>query len=182
MEPNQSVTPGFVARLGLACRILFNGELARRAVTPVADIARSRPAPAALKPVELPPERQHAAGLQMLSMLQREGRFIDFLQQEVAAFSEEDVGAAARVVHEGCRKVLKQTLTITPVLNDAEGASVTIPKHFDAQRIRLTGNVTGEAPYKGSLKHHGWYAQEVRLPIVQETLDPRVVAPAEVEL
>lgn len=159
-------------------RLLFDAELAAKALAPVTPA----PAPAPSKPAALPPERQHASALQFLAALQREGRFLDFLQQDVGLFSDEEVGAAARVVHGGCRKVLQQSLVVAPVLSDAEGASVAVPKGFDAQRIRLTGNVTGEPPFKGALKHHGWVAQEVRLPSVQETLDPRVIAPAEVEL
>jgi len=134
------------------------------------------PAPA------LAPEREHASALQLLAMLQREGRLIDFLQENVASFSDADVGAAARIIHEGCRKVVQQYLSIKPVLPESEGASVTVPVGFDAQRIRLTGNVAGQPPYSGSLKHHGWVTTEVRFPTVSPSLDPRVVAPAEVEL
>lgn len=182
MESDQS-TPGFFARIGLAMRVIFDAELARRCLAPAPVAAPAKKVePVAPKPAVVPPERQHASGLQVLAMLQREGRFIDFLQQDVAAFSDEEIGGAARVVHEGCRKVLKQSLVVAPVLNDAEGASVTVPKGFDAQRIRLTGNVTGEPPFKGALKHHGWVATEVKFPAVQESLDPRVIAPAEVEL
>lgn len=171
--------PGFFARLGLALRIVFDANLAANA------LAAERPAEKPVTtptPAVLPPERQHASGLQVLAMLQREGRLIDFLQQEVAGFSDSDIGAAARVVHEGCRKALSQAVTVEPVLTESEGATVTVPKSFDAQRIRLTGNVAGEPPFKGSLKHHGWVAREVRLPTLQESLDPRVLAPAEVEL
>jgi hypothetical protein len=181
MESDQSA-PGFFARLGLALRVIFDAELAKRCVAPASVAAPVKKPVEAPKPVALPPEKQHASGLLLLSMLQREGRFVDFLQQDVAGFSDEEVGAAARVVHEGCRKVLKQTVVLAPVLNDAEGASVSVPKGFDAQRIRLTGNVTGEPPFKGSLKHHGWIATEVKFPAVQESLDARVIAPAEVEL
>jgi len=174
MESNSK--PGFFARLSLALRILSDADLAQKALAPVEK-------PVAPKPVAaLPPERLHASGLQLLAALQREGRLIDFLRQDVAAFSDEEIGAAARVVHTGCRKVIDQSLDIAPVVNDAEGATMTVPKGFDAQRIRLTGNVAGEPPYKGSLKHHGWVAKEVRIPAVQESLDPRVLAPAEVEL
>jgi hypothetical protein len=115
-------------------------------------------------------------------MLQREGRLIDFLQEDVAGFSDEQVGAAARVVHDGCRKVVRQYLALEPVLKDSEGASVQVPAGFDAQRIRLTGNVAGQPPFKGSLKHHGWAAREVSLPLPPAAMDPKILAPAEVEL
>jgi hypothetical protein len=131
---------------------------------------------------EVPAEKRFAAALALLGMLQREGRLVDFLQEEVAPFSDAEVGAAARVVHEGCRKVVRQYLVLEPVLREAEGARVSVPKGFDAQRIRLTGNVAGEGPYAGSLKHAGWVAKEVRFPTVAESIDPKVLAPAEVEL
>ena len=130
----------------------------------------------------VPVEQEHASALLVLSMLQREGRFIDFLQENVSAYQDADVGAAARIVHEGCRKVVSQYLTLEPVLPDSEGARVTVPPGFDAQRIRLTGNVAGQPPFSGSLKHHGWVTKALKFPAVSPALDPRVLAPAEVEL
>jgi uncharacterized protein DUF2760 len=129
-----------------------------------------------------PPERVHASGLLLLAAFQREGRLIDFLQQEVAGFSDQDIGAAARVVHAGCRKALRQFFEIAPATRETEGAPMTVPSGFDAQRIRPTGNVTGQPPFKGTLKHHGWIAAEVRMPSISDGIDPRVIASAEVEL
>jgi hypothetical protein len=172
----------FGARLmtALACfgRALANPEFARQA----AALLRPSPPPAQPRPVELPPERRHAAGLAVLSLLQREGRLIDFLQEDVTAFSDAEVGAAARVVHGGCKKVFQECFTVEPILKDAEGAAVQVPAGFDAQRIRITGRVAGQPPFQGTLKHHGWEATAVRLPAVAESLDPRVLAAAEVEL
>ncbi|SET16401.1 DUF2760 domain-containing protein [Stigmatella erecta] len=156
------------------------GKLVSGAPPPVA-LPPSPPPKAAPAPV-LPPEREHASALALLSMLQREGRLVDFLQENVAAFSDAEVGAAARIVHEGCRKVVKQYLTLEPVLPQSEGASVTVPPGFDAHRIRLTGNVAGQPPHAGALKHHGWVTTEVKFPSVSPALDARVLAPAEVEL
>lgn len=168
---------------GLACftRALGSPEFCRQA-TALLHPAPAPAAPVAVKPVELPPERRHAAGLAVLALLQREGRLIDFLQEDMAAYSDAEIGGAARVVHAGCRKVLVDQLTLEPVLRDAEGAAIKVPAGFDAQRIRLTGNLAGQPPFTGTLKHHGWLATSVRLPTVSETLDPRVLAPAEVEL
>ncbi len=166
-------TPSFFARLGLAFRVLGNRSLA----TEVAALA----APT-LPSAAPPPEQVHAAGLAVLALLQREGRLIDFLQEEVAAFSDAEIGAAARVVHAGSRKVLGQYLSLEPVLRDAEGATVTVPSGFNAEKIRLTGNVAGQPPFRGTLKHHGWITTAVRFPAVPTTLDPRILAPAEVEL
>jgi len=160
---------GFV--LGFA--VCFFTLRSRRAPAPA-------PAPVAEAPKQL--ENPHASGLFLLSMLQREGRFVDFVQEDVAGFSDEQVGAAARVVHDGCRKVVKQYLAIEPVLAQEEGATVDVPAGFDANRIRLTGNVAGSGPFKGALKHHGWAAKTVNLPAPPAALDPKILAPAEVEL
>jgi hypothetical protein len=159
-----------------------------RARKPALPAAAEKPAlPAVVekiveKPASLTPEQQHAPGLFLLSMLQREGRFVDFLLEDVAGYSDEQVGAAARVVHDGCRKVVKQYLSIEPVLAQEEGATVDVPAGFDSNRIRLTGNVAGTPPFKGALKHHGWAARDVKLPAPPTALDPKILAPAEVEL
>jgi hypothetical protein len=172
----------FWLRLRTACagfnRALASPDFCRQ----VAELLRPSPPPAKPKPVELPPERLYASGLAVLSLLQREGRLIDFLQEDMAAFSDAEIGAAARVVHAGCRKVLSECCTLEPVLKDAEGAAIQVPAGFDAQRIRLTGSVAGSPPFSGTLKHHGWLAATVRLPAVSAAMDARVLAPAEVEL
>jgi len=177
MEKSSStVTVSFGSRLTMAMRLLFDGAFATKVTT-----ALRAEEPVAAKPAASP-ERLHASGLLLLSTLQREGRLIDFLQQEVSGFSDEEVGAAARVVHTGCSKTLKQYLSLEPILKEAEGATVTVPPGFDAQKIRLTGNVAGQPPFRGSLKHHGWVATQVRLPEPPGSLDARILAPAEVEL
>ena len=185
MDDQNRSALSFFSRLGIAfacfSRALGSGEFATRVSALLSAAVVPTPAVPA-KLAELPPERVHAAGLAVLAMLQREGRLVDFLQEDVAAFSDEEIGAAARVVHTGCRKVLGQCLSLEPVLKDAEGAKVSVPAGFDAQRIRLTGNVAGQPPFRGSLKHHGWITTAVRFPATSEALDPRVLAPAEVEL
>jgi hypothetical protein len=185
MESNDSAAaPSFAARLGMAFRLLFNAGFAAEVQSGLKLLGAKEMPPNRTKvPVaEAPTERVHASGLFVLSALQREGRLIDFLQQDMAGFSDDEVGAAARVVHAGCSKAVKQYFDFEPAINTPEGSSLMVPKGFDAQRIRLTGNVTGQPPFKGTVKHHGWIAKEVRLPGVSENLDPKVVAPAEVEL
>lgn len=168
----------------MAFRLAFDGNFANRVKAGLDLLASKDAKPLVSKPVERPQgsERTHASGLFVLSALQREGRLIDFLQQDVAGFGDEDVAAAARVVHAGCNKVLREYFDFQPAVGGAEGTPMTVPASFDAQRIRLTGNVTGQPPFRGTLKHHGWVAKEVRLPAISETLDARVLAPAEVEL
>lgn len=170
----------FFARLKLALAFLFSG-----APLPSAAPALPAPPPAPALPPPAPaprPEEAWASGLYLLSMLQREGRLLDFLMEDVTSFPDADVGAAARVVHQGCRKVLAQYVPLEPVLKDAEGATVPVPQGFDANRYRLTGNVTGAGPWTGALRHHGWCATLVTLPPLPTAMDPKVLAPAEVEL
>lgn len=124
----------------------------------------------------------HDAALQLLALLQREARLIDFTQEDLGSYSDADVGGAARVVHEGCAKVLREHFSISPVRTEAEGSRITLPAGFDARAIRLTGNVVGQAPFTGSLGHRGWRVTEVRLPTLASGFDARVLAPAEVEL
>jgi hypothetical protein len=136
------------------------------------------PAPAAAPLREATPD----AALQLLSLFQREARLIDFTQENLSGYSDADIGAAARVVHEGCSKVLREHFTIDAVRSEAEGSRVTLPEGFDASAVRLTGNVVGKAPFTGTLSHRGWRASSVRLPKLAETHDAKVLAPAEVEL
>jgi hypothetical protein len=181
MQMNPSVVDtSFPGRLRLALKLLFNADFAREIAG--ASSAGRGGKPAEPKPAAPAPERLHASGLSLLAAFQREGRLVDFLQQDLGGFSDQDIGAAARVVHTGCRKLLQQFLELAPATSEAEGDSVTVPQGFDAQRFRLTGNLAGQPPFRGTLKHHGWVAREVRLPAVSESVDPRVIAPAEVEL
>jgi hypothetical protein len=120
--------------------------------------------------------------LQLLALFQREGRLVDFLQQDVTAFSDSDIGAAARVVHDGCRKALAQHAKIVPVRSEEEGAKVSVEPGFDAAATKLTGNVRGSPPHRGVLRHRGWRADSLSLPRAVGDHDVRVLAQAEIEL
>ena len=122
------------------------------------------------------------AALQLLGLMQREARFVDFIQEDVAPYTDAEIGAAARVVHEGCRKVLREHFTIAPVRSEAEGSRITLPAGFDAASVRLTGNVVGQSPFTGTLGHRGWQVTEVKLPQLTDAQAAKVIAQAEVEL
>ena len=122
------------------------------------------------------------AALQLLGLLQREARFVDFIQEDVAPYSDAEIGAAARVVHGGCRKLLAEHFTLAPVRAEAEGSRVTLAAGFDASAIRLTGNVVGQAPFTGTLSHRGWQVTQVRLPQLTDARAAAIIAQAEVEL
>ncbi len=141
------------------------------------------------KRVEVPVEKPvyvrvsaDAPALQLLGLLQREARFVDFVQEDVVAYTDAEVGAAARVVHEGCRKVLGAHFSIAPVRNEPEGSRVTLAAGFDATAVRLTGNVVGQAPFTGTLGHRGWRVLEARLPQLTDGKAAAILAQAEVEL
>lgn len=188
--------PSFGSRIALAISTFFRtlsdphfaARLQRIDQPMAAPTAAPTPAPTAAPtpaPTAAPVILREAtpdAALQLLSLLQREARLIDFTQENLAAYADADIGAAARVVHEGCAKVLREHFTIEPVRSEAEGARVTLEAGFDAASVRLTGNVVGQAPFKGSLSHRGWRATSVRLPKLAEAHDAKVLAPAEVEL
>ena len=168
----------FASRIGLAFRVLFDGEFAARLSEP--EVPRELPAPSAAAPVALVEEASVDSALQLLALLQREGRFVDFVQQDVAAFPDADIGAAARVVHEGCRRALSAHARVVSVRSEAEGSAVTLAQAI--ADVKLVGNVAGSAPFRGVLRHRGWRVQGLSLPKRVGAQDPEVVAPAELEL
>ena len=139
-------------------------------------VAATPPAPAAPRGVDPRP------ALQLLAALQREGRLVDFVEEDLTGFPDAAVGAAARTVHAGYKKALAELFGLEPVFREAEGAQVTVERGFDPASVRLTGNVVGEPPFRGALRHHGWRAREVKLPPAPDGKDASVLAPAEVEL
>ncbi len=120
--------------------------------------------------------------LHLMAILQREGRFVDFIQEDIAGFSDADVGAAARAVHDGCRKAVTSCFTLVPVIDASEGSTVTVDGDAAGKSVTLTGALTGQAPFKGILCHKGWRVSGGALPQVSGGRDMTVVAPAEVEL
>jgi hypothetical protein len=119
--------------------------------------------------------------LQLLALLQREGRLVDFLREPIDGYDDATVGAAVRDIHRGCKKALDDHFTLEPVMGGAENERVSVAQGFDAQRIRLVGEVKGQPPFSGTLRHHGWAATKIKLPTVTGSVDHTVVAPAEVE-
>lgn len=122
------------------------------------------------------------SAMQLLSLFQQEARLIDFLKEDVAGFSDEEVGAAARVIHAGGQKVLKEYVSLSPVRSEDEESRITLEEGFNPQQVRLVGNVSGSAPFTGTLIHKGWKADSMTLPKLAENYDASIIAPAEVEL
>ena len=121
--------------------------------------------------------------IRILAVLQRDGRLVDFLQEEIDSYTDAQIGAAVRDIHRGCRKALRDYLSVEPILGGPEDSPVTVGADFDPAEIRLTGNVRGSPPFRGVLKHHGWRVKSVQLPVLPASRgESSVLAPAEVEV
>jgi len=176
-------------RLLLAIRVFFLTLFRASAAQEARRLLTGEPAPRltaeeASKPrVVAKPEPQRSEALNLLAALQREARFVDFIQESLEGYSDAQIGAAARQVHDDCHKVLDRMFALRGLVDQAEGTEVDVPVGFDAGRFRLIGNVVGNPPYRGRLVHHGWEAGQCQLPAWSGSPGAaRVVAPAEVEL
>ncbi len=202
---------GFFSRFGLAfvCffRILFGaslpasvkllgftGEAPALAPEPApapapAPAPEPVPEPVKVEPPPPPPAPEvdeesliERGGLLFLGLLQREGRFVDFIQEDLDGFDDGQIGAAARDVWRGCRKAVQEHMSLEPVIAAAEESPQTVKSGYDPHAIKLTGRVGQEPPFHGTLRHHGWRADKVKLPQWSKSLDASVVASAEVEV
>ena len=164
-------------------KILFDGEFAAKChAPPQLEAPKEEPKKEEPKKKEEAPKPSNDPALQLLALLQREGRLVDFLEEDIAAAADDQIGAAARVVHQGCRKALREHVKLAPVREEEEGAKVTLPAGFSPAEVKLTGNVAGKGPHEGTLRHKGWRVTEIKLPTPVEGHDARVIAQAEVEL
>jgi hypothetical protein len=135
-----------------------------------------------LAPPKADAAKPSGAPLLLLALLQREGRLLDFLLEDIQAYPDAQIGATVREIHRQCQSALKEHLDLQPVLPQAEGSAVEIASGFDPSAIRLTGNVTGQPPFRGTLQHHGWRVKDIKLTAPPEGQDELVLMPAEVEL
>jgi hypothetical protein len=184
---------GFWQRVATAFRyffaILLHGDIPNGAVPKRAEPAGQVPQMlAAQASVSRPKEAERPApeafdrAVQMLALLQRDGRLIDFLVENISPYPDAQLGAAVRTIHEDCRKVLEHYVKLEPILNSEENQPVTVQGGFDPAAIKLLGNVRGEPPIRGLLRHKGWHVKEVNLPPLSQGSGRMVIAPAEVEL
>jgi hypothetical protein len=186
---------GFGKRVSYAARCFFSvlsrGEVPEDIAPELVRGAAPRAEdPAALTPhapaerAEAPPAEDSAdRAVQLLALLQRDGRLVDFLSEDIAPYQDAQVGAAVREMHANCRKSLEQYVRLEPIMAGEEDRPVTVEQGFDPASVKLVGNVTGRPPLRGLLRHRGWRVAEINLP----SLPPRgvgraVVAPAEVEI
>jgi len=161
--------------------ILFQGRLPAAlqdtgpaAATSTAAASSSSPAPPASDQVD--------RAVQMLALLQRDGRLVDFLMEDLATYSDAQIGAAVRDVHAGCRGVLTRYVTLEPILTGKEGERTNVSQDVDPSAVRLVGNTTGRPPFAGTLLHRGWRATKLELPALGAPAGRRIVGQAEVEI
>jgi hypothetical protein len=184
----------FWERAGFAFRcffsILFHAEIPSDIAQKLGKLAGAvqRAPTAAASPVSRPieiersPADTYDRAVQMLALLQRDGRLVDFLAENISAYPDAQLGAAVRQIHDTCRQVLDQYVKLEPILNSEEDQPVTLQAGFDAAAIKLIGNLAGAPPIRGVLRHKGWRVKQVTLPPLAQGAGRAVVAPAEVEL
>jgi hypothetical protein len=166
------------------------GRSVRQTIADFETAAKARPAqrqrPAPAKPAEQDKKADvlddQRRALHLLSLLQREGRLLDFLKEDLKQYDDAQIGAAVRSIQESCQKTLNEYITLKPVMEQEEGEEVTIQPGFDVSAVRLTGNVTGSPPFKGILQHRGWRVTKFSMPSLSATQNPNIIAPAEVEM
>jgi hypothetical protein len=177
------MTLAFSTRVSYAFRCFF-ALLSSGEIPP--DIARTlgfAPGTAPTKPaIEKPAEQPADRAVQMLALFQRDGRLVDFLAEDVSPYPDSQLGAAVRTIHTSCRQVLDRYLKLEPIIASEEDQPVTVPAGFDPAAIKLLGNVAGEPPIKGLLRHRGWRVKEVSLPSLPQGAGRNIIAPAEVEV
>ncbi len=120
--------------------------------------------------------------LHLFSLMQREGRLMDFLNEDLDGYDDAQIGSAVRSIHAGCRKLVQEYLNPKPVMDQHEGAVVEVPVDFDPGVVKLTGNVVGDPPFSGILRHKGWQVGKMNLPSLSGRQNAEIIAPAEVEI
>jgi hypothetical protein len=159
--------------------MLFGGKLSDELLADLG-LARRKPAPAAPAPVA-PVVRASDGALILLTVLQREARLVDFVMEDIAAYSDEQVGAAVRGMHDQCRDALGRYVKLEPVIDGVEG-TFTKPTVRDPAAVKFVGNVPAGKPQGGLLRHKGWRASSIDLPALAPKQDVAIVAPAEIEV
>lgn len=144
------------------------------------------PAPSIQAAAPPPPKAEAAEpgaeALMLVALLQEKGRFVDFVMEDISSYTNDQVGAAARVVHQGCRAVIADAFAPLPVA-PMENARMTLEPGYDAEEFRLVGRAEGSPPFTVKVTHKGWRARHVKLPRRMRTdrkLESPIIVPAEV--
>lgn len=134
------------------------------------------------KPKKLEAPSIDHSHLRLLALLQQSGRLIDFLKEDIHDFTDAQIGAAVRQIHQDCGKSLEELVTIRPLMPEKEGTSIVVPKGYDPAAIKISGKVKGEPPYTGTIVHQGWKAHKRSLPMKMGENVSEILCPAEIEV
>jgi len=162
--------------------LLFSGELSGETLAAL-QLTKRAAAPAVSKtaPAAPPAARTSDGALQILGILQRDARLVDFLMEDIAGYSDDQVGAAVRELHDQCRDSMARYVTLQPVIDGVEGTFAKAPSS-DPAVVKFIGNVPAKPPSGGTLRHKGWRASKIDLPALVGKQDATVIAPAEIEI
>lgn len=162
--------------------ILFGGELPAAVASAYGYVRKDAAKPAPPPPAQ-PVAKPTDGALQLLGILQRDARLVDFLMEDISGYEDDQVGAAVRTMHEQCRTALARYVKLGPVIDGVEGTSAKASAAGNAAAVKLIGNVpAGPPPKEGMLRHRGWKAEKVDLPAVAGKQDLTIIAPAEIEI
>jgi hypothetical protein len=161
--------------------LLFGGELSGDTIAALGLTKKSVAPPP--KPVAPPPPVRGASdgALQFLGILQRDSRLVDFLMEDIKSYSDDQVGAAVRELHDQCRDAVARYVTLQPVIDGVEGTFAKAPS-ADPNVVKFIGNVPAKPPAGGTLRHKGWRAVKIDLPALAAKQDAAILAPAEIEI
>ncbi len=186
LVPGTGNQTGLIVTLSIAVAavILVVALTGSKSSSPIQAAATAVPAAA---PVPIPPpvaagNQAEAEIVAFFGLLQEKGRLVDFLMEDITSYQDSEVGAAARVIHQGCRQVLQEYFQVSAISEAQEGTQVTVPVGYSADQYRLVGKLTGEPPFTGTLIHKGWKTGFVKLPRIVAKERLPAIAPAEVEL
>ena len=176
---------GLITATKAFCKLIFNRELSDSFDQMIASSStpkiQSTPAPVASPPKPAPPARSDAISL--IAALQREARLLDIVTESLDGYSDAQIGAAAKEVLRDTGTVIERMFGLQPLTDAADGSELETPANFDAAQYRLTGNVSGEAPFRGAVAHHGWKATKCEVPTWSgEKSSAMIIAPIELEI
>lgn len=186
----ERIVLAFRSFVSILSRAAIPDDIARKLITTTApETAPDQPRPVPVAPPvtsasqsQPPPADTFDRAVQILAVLQRDGRLIDFLSENISPYPDAQLGAAVRTIHETCRQALDQYVKLEPVLDSEEDQPVTLQAGFDPSAIKLIGNVSGEPRVRGLLRHKGWRVKQINLPPLSQGAGRMVIAPAEIEI
>lgn len=176
-------SPGLGQRIGIAFGAFLRALSSASYAQQIHDLQTRKVTPAPVAPIASPePPKPQIDPLQLVSILQREGRLIDFLMEDIQGIPDAQVGAAVREVHRKTAKALADHVTLVPVVETLEDEKMTVQAGYDPSSIRVIGNLGANPPYTGFVRHRGWKASDVKLQPLPTGQNPKIITPAEIEV